>query len=177
MFRTPVTLLGLTGVVLLAGSFVPASFNIISLAQSEGLLKPVLAAQLPVAPVKGDRMAEPLPASSRESVSIVELVGVSQATVILRGRNGEVLYRSDPQSGITAFSKNTDLPVITLKEETQGPAVQHPVIRREGTEMPQEQKPKRRNPVGCMGDVSPLAKASADRTPSLCLAQLEQPLS
>lgn len=176
MFRTPVTLLGVAGVVVLAGSFVPASFNIVSLAQSQGLLKPMLTMQTSF-PVKGDRMAEPLPASNRAAVSIVELVGISQATVILRDQNGRVLYRSDPRSRSTAVSKNTDLPVITLKEEMQGPAVQHPVTRREGTEMPQEPKPKRRNPVGCMGDVSPLARASADRMPSLCLANLDLSLS
>lgn len=176
MFRTPVTLLGLAGVVFLAGSFVPASFNIVSLAQSQGLLRPTQAVRMS-APTKGDRIAEPLPASNRVAVSVVELVGVSQATVILRDRDGKVLYRSDPQSGITTFSKNTELPVVTLKEEVQGPGVQHPASRREGTEMPQEQKPKPRNPVGCMGDVSPLAKASANRMPSLCLAHLEQSLS
>ncbi len=172
MFRTPVTLLGLAGVVFLAGSFVPASFNVVSLAQSQGLLKSALAA-----PVKGDRMREPLAVGSRATVSTVELIGVAQATVILRDRDGRVLYRSDPQSGVTTFYKNTDLPVITLKEEAQGPVVQHPVTRKEGNEVQQEEKPKRRNPVGCMGDVSPLAKASAGRSPSLCLAHLDQSLS
>ena len=155
MFGNPATLLGLAGVAFLAGSFIPASFSIASLAQAE---RP--------------------PAQQPATISTVELVGIAQATVILRDRNGEVLYRSDPQSGITIFAKNTDLPIITLKEEVHAPVVQHPVApRREGTEVPPDQKPKRRNPVGCLGDVSPLAKAGADRTPSLCLALLDQSLS
>jgi len=59
----------------------------------------------------------------------------------------------------------------------RAPVSQHPANRQEGNEVPREQKQKSRKPVGCMADVSPLAKASADRMPSLCLAFLEQSLS
>ncbi len=174
MFRTPVALTGLAGVLFFAGSFVPASFNMASRAQSEALVHHALPQ---AAAAKGDRVARAVPADALATVSTVELVGVSQATVILRDRDGRVLYRSDPQSGVTTFARNTDLPVITLKEEAHRPVAQHPVRRQEGNEAPQEQKQKRRNPVGCVGDVSPLAKASANRMPSLCLAQLPQSLS
>ena len=172
MFGNPATLFGLAGVAFLAGSFIPASF-----AQSERLLtqSPLRAM---TAQTKGDRLAVPRPAGQSTTVSTVELVGVAQATVILRDHNGKVLDRSDPRSGVTIFAKNTDLPIITLKEEVHAPVVQHPVApRREGTEVPADQKPKRRNPVGCFGDVSPLARAGADRTPSLCLALLDHSLS
>jgi hypothetical protein len=172
MFRTPVALIGLAGVLFLAGGFVPASFSMASLAQSEALSHD---ASQPTG--KGDRMAGPFPAGNLATVSTVELIGVSQAIVILRDRDGRVLYQSDPQSGVTTFARNTDLPIVTLKDEVQRPVAQHPVHRQEGNEAPQEQKQKRRNPVGCMGDVSPLAKASANRMPSLCLALLEQSLS
>ncbi|WP_230534034.1 hypothetical protein [Microvirga roseola] len=179
MFSAPATAIGVAGVVFLAGSFAPASFSIASLTQSEDFLRPVLMAPATV-PIKGDRIADPAPAAEQATVSTVELIGVSRATVILRDRHGEVLYRSDPESGITAFTKNTDLPVITLKEEPRRPGPQHPVVVRDGREShepPQETKPKRRNPVGCLADVSPLARASADRSPSLCLALLDHSLS
>ena len=177
MFGSPATVIGLAGVAFLAGSFAPASFSVASLAQSD---RPPM--HSPLAPLagqtKGDRLARPAPADKPSTISTVELVGVAQATVILRDRNGEVLYRSDPMSGITIFAKNTDLPIITLREEVHAPVVQHPAApRREGTEVPTDQKPKRGNPVGCLGDVSPLARAGADRTPSLCLALLDQSLS
>jgi hypothetical protein len=97
--------------------------------------------------------------------------------VILRDRDGKVLYKSDPRTGVTTFARDTDLPVVTLKDEMQSPVAQHPVRRQEGNEAPREQKPKSRNPVGCVGDVSPLVKASANRMPSLCLALLNQTLS
>jgi hypothetical protein len=177
MLNSPATMIGMAGVIFLAGGFAPASFGIASLAQSDSpLARPILKAA--TAQAKGDRMAEPLPAAQRATISTVELVGVTQATVILRDRNGEILYRSDPRSGVTIFTKDADLPIITLKEEIRAPVVQHPAAnRREGTEVPADQKPKRRNPVGCLGDVSPLARAAADRTPSLCLALVDQSLS
>jgi hypothetical protein len=171
MFRTPVALVGLAGAFFVAGSFVPASFNMSPLVQSEAL---ALAA---VGSVKGDRFAAPVPTSKPVAVSTVELIGVTNAAVILRDHNGKVLYKSDPRTGITTFARDTDLPVVTLKDETRGPIAQHPVRRQEGTETPREQKPKARNPVGCVGDVSPLVKESSNRVPSLCLASLEQSLS
>jgi hypothetical protein len=176
MFRTPVALVGLAGVFFVAGSFVPASFNLSPQAQSEVLSDAALPQHMGAAN-KGDRMTAPVPSASPATVSIVELVGVTQATVILRDRDGKVLYKSDPRSGTTIYARDTELPVVTLKEDTQAPAAQHPVSQREGTEAPREQKQKTRKPVGCLGDVSPLAKASADRMPSLCLALLQQSLS
>jgi hypothetical protein len=176
MFRTPVILMGLAGGLFLAGGFVPSSLSLAPPAQSEGLSDEALLRNIGGS-VKGDRTSAPAPAGQPSTVSIVELVGVSQATVILRDREGRVLYRSDPSLGETTFARNTELPVITLKEQAQGPAVQHPVQPHKGNEAQQEQKPKPRNTVGCMADVSPLVKASANRTPSLCLAQLDQSLS
>jgi hypothetical protein len=170
MLRTPVTLMGLAGAAFLAGSVAPNSFTIASPAQSQGSRQTAVAS-------KADRLSAPAP-SAKQAVSVVELVGVTGATVIMRDRNGEILYRSDPQAGITVFSKNADLPMITLKEEMQGRAVQHPAIRRESNEAPlQDQAKKPRKLVGCLGDVSPLVRASAERTPSLCLAFLDRWLS
>ncbi|HZH53171.1 MAG TPA: hypothetical protein VEZ16_14970 [Microvirga sp.] len=175
MFRTSALMVGLAGAAFLAGSFAPDAFSIASLAQSDWRSAPP--AQQQVAGAKADRMAAPMPAAELQTVTTVELVGVSKATVILRDQSGQVLYKSDPQSGATTFLKNTDLPIVTLKEERQAPAEQHPTIRQEGNETPSVTPKKRRNPVGCLGDVSPLARASADRSPSLCLAQLDQSLT
>ncbi|MBF9195326.1 hypothetical protein [Microvirga terrestris] len=176
MFRIPMALVGLAGIFFVAGSFVPASFNMSDQAQSEVLADAGLPQRMN-APTKGDRMLAPVPSTNPATVSIVELVGVAQAAVILRDRDGTVLYKSDPLTGTTIYARDTDLPVVTLKEEMQAPATQHPVSQREGNEAPSGPKPKMRKPVGCLGDVSPLAKASADRMPSLCLALLEQSLS
>ena len=171
MFRTPVALVGLAGVFFVAGSFAPDVLSMSPLAQSDTLRLAMAGS------TKGDRVAGPVPAGNPASVSIVEVVGVTDAAVILRDRDGRVLYKSDPRTGVTTFARNTELPVLTLKEELQSKPSQHPAIRREGNEAPQQQKQKSRNPVGCMGDVSPLAKASVNRMPSLCLASLDRSLS
>jgi len=171
MFRTPVALVGLAGVFFVAGSFAPTSFSMAPLAQSDAAHR---TAQVSV---KGDRVAQPAPAIRPMSVSIVELVGIARATVILRDADGTVLYKADPQNGVTTLARDTELPVVTLSEEMQGPVARHSGNRQEGNEAPREQKQKSRNPVGCMSDVSPLVKASANRLPSLCLASLKQSLS
>ena len=176
MFRTPVALVGLAGVFFIAGSFAPASFNMSPEAQSEVLANAAMPWHMNTS-TKGDRITAPVPSAAPTTVSIVELVGVTEAMVILRDRDGKVLYKSDPRLGTTIYARDTDLPVVTLKEDLQTPVAQHPVRRQEGNEAPGEQKQKSRKPVGCVADVSPLAKGSSDRMPSLCLALLERSLS
>lgn len=170
MLLTVTRLSVLAGAAVLAGGIAFADSGIGALRSS--LLKTTLIEEQ--AAPKGDRLAALRPADGAATVSIVEIVGLSHATVILRGDDGEVLYRSDPRSGITTIVKNTDLPALTMKENLQAPTVQNSPAAREGGE---PRVPKQKPPVGCMGDVSPLAKASANRMPSLCLAALEQPLS
>ena len=172
MLRASMTLVGLAGISFLAGSFPLANSEPDSFTKSKDILRIAMTQQNAV---KGNRMAVWDGDIRQNTVSIVEIVGLNQATIILRDSSGEVLYRSDPRSGTTTFSKNTELPVLTMREETRGPSVQHPpVMRREGSEEPQ--KEKRRSTAGCIGDVSPLARASANRMPSLCLASLNHSL-
>jgi len=173
MFRTSTTLCTLTGAALLAAGIAFADAGIQEpLAQSQRFLTSALF-ENPAAS-KGDRLMPARVADNGVSISIVEIVGLSHATVILRGSNGEVLYRSDPRTGITTMAKNTDLPVLTMREDLQSPAVQHsPAPHHQGGDE-KAREPKRKTPVGCMGDVSPLAKESANRMPSLCLASLKQ---
>jgi len=169
MLRTSTTLCALIGSALLAGGIAFADTGVRSLARSEDFIRSVLFGE-PLAQ-KGDRLEVPRPADRPANVSIIEIVGLTHATVILRGHDGEVLYRSDPRSRMTTITKDTELPVLTMKEERQNPVVQHPpASTREGNE--EARRPKRQTPIGCMGDVSPLAKAGADRMPSLCLAAL-----
>jgi hypothetical protein len=170
MLRASMTLVGLAGIGFLAGGFTLANSEADSFVRSKELLRTALMQQAS----KADRLAVWDGDVQRNSVSIVEIIGLTQATVILRGDDGAVLYRSDPHTGTTTFAKNTELPILTMKEEMSGPAVQHPpATHREGSE--ETRKEKRSNPVGCMGDVSPLARASANRMPSLCLASVENP--
>jgi len=171
MLLTSTRLGVLAGSAILAGGIAFADSGIASLRSS--LLQAALFEEQ--AAPKSDRLMAARSADDPASVSIVEIVGLSRATVILRGDNGEVLYRSDPRSGITTISKNTEIPILTVKEDLQTRPVSHPPATREGNDGPRKQK--RQTPIGCMGDVSPLARASANRMPSLCLASLDRPLS
>lgn len=174
MFRTPAIVIGVVGAAFLAGQNVPGILSFSSPAQSQGHAVDALGHQQVHASTKGDRISPATVARTKAAVSVVELVGVSLATVILRDRDGSILYRSDPQAGTTTYMKNTELPIVTLKEGEQGPAVVHPSRRQEGREEPDNaQHKKRRPPVGCLGDVSPLAHSGAERASSLCLALLD----
>lgn len=172
MVGTPALLTGVVGAAFLAGAFVSDVLN----SQPLGI-PPKFSEGVGIASqtaMKGDRIADPAPSRERGSISTVELVGVSHAIVILRDESGAVLYRSDPQTGTTILVKNTELPVVTLKEQARGPVIQHPQIRLEGKEAPRPVPTKpARDFVGCVRDVSTLVSASAGRAPSLCLAQRE----
>ena len=112
-------------------------------------------------------MAAPAPAVERKSVSVVELVGVSQVKLVLKDAQGNVLFASDPQSNTTYFSKDTDLPVVTLKEENGSSVMSRPVTRQSGDS---SDAPKRRGqPHGYIGAVSPLAQAGKEAAASLCV--------
>jgi len=120
---------------------------------------------------KGDRLVEP---SRRQPsrVTSVELVGLSQTTVILRDRDGTVVYRSDPVTNTTLVGKDADIPTVTVKETADSAPQRQPVRRIESKEQP-ERQPKRAMPVGCEGVVSILVDQDSRRVPGLCLAQAE----
>jgi hypothetical protein len=163
MIGAPATLIGMAGTALLVASLAPAAI---------GGRPPGGEAVFAATPsAKGDRLAAPV-AKERASVSSVELVGISNTTVILRDRNGLVLFRSDPLTNTTLVTKDADLPVVTLKEEGTSPVVQRPIQSHEGSETPSA--PQKKSLPGCEAPLSPLAsRSSSDRMPGLCLVELE----
>jgi hypothetical protein len=169
MFQVPATVMGMIGSAFMVASFAPGAIgdavggdrahSLTALSQTAGSRG------------KSDRIAAPVTAAERRSVSVVELVGISQVKVILKDANGDVLFTSDPQSNTTYFSKDTDLPVITLKEESASHVTSRPATRQSGDD---STAPKRRGqPHGCIGAVSPLAQAGKEAAASLCVTSLE----
>jgi hypothetical protein len=163
MFETPAFVIGLTGAAFLIGSLAP-----VALESRERATAPAVA-------VKGDRLPLQRAAVHRPStVSTIEVVGLSQVTVVFKDREGQVLYRSDPLTNTTDVAKDVDLPVVTLQEHPIAPAmpvVQQPELKREGGDPPTVQ-PRRSKQVGCEAPVSALARTDASREPGLCLASL-----
>jgi hypothetical protein len=162
MIGAPATLIGMAGTALLVASLAPAAV---------GGRPPGADAVFASGSSKGDRLALPV-AKERSSVSSVELVGISNTTVILRDRNGLILFRSDPLTNTTLVTKDADLPVVTLKEEGTSPVVQRPIQSHEGSETPSA--PQKKSVPGCEAPLSPLAgRGPSDRMPGLCLVELE----
>jgi len=163
MFDTPSIVIGLTGAAFLVGSLAPVA------------LESRERASEPAAAIRGDRLARSAPArSGPATVSSIEVIGRSEATVVFKDRAGQVLYRSDPLTGTTIVAKDVDLPAVTLQEHPVAPAtpvVQQPESKREGGEQPAVQ-PRRVKQVGCEAPVSALARTEASRVPALCLAGL-----
>jgi hypothetical protein len=112
--------------------------------------------------------------AQRATVTTIEVIGLNQATVVFKDREGRVLFRADPLAGTTTVARDVDLPVVTLKDEPTPPAVpvvQRPAPKQEESETPSE-PPRKSRTIGCEAPVSALARSEASRTPSLCLAGL-----
>jgi hypothetical protein len=118
---------------------------------------------------KGHRLPAEPSARHPSRVTAVELVGLSQTTVILRDRDGTIVYRSDPVTNTTLVGKDADIPTVTIKESADSTAQRQPARRMESKEQPNTQ-PKRPMPVGCEGVVSVLVDQDSRRVPGLCLS-------
>jgi hypothetical protein len=122
---------------------------------------------------KGDRapVVQTGPAE-RHVVTTVELVGVGNAMVILRDQSGAILFKSDPARNTTYLARNTELPVVTIKEEQASVLARKAVVHQEQRKETSDQPRKSRSSVGCITALSPLVKTevSSAKTPSLCLA-------
>ncbi len=109
---------------------------------------------------KGDRLAVAAVPAAPRPVATVEVVGLEGATVILRDRAGEVVFRHEGARNTTVVSRDVDLPTITVRERNDSPVLQ---------QAPKKPAAPTRKTVGCEGTVSSLVKSEVARIPSLCL--------
>lgn len=78
------------------------------------------------APIDRTRKSDRLPtaAATRQEpkiISTVEVVGVRDAAIVYRDRDGRVLYKSDPLTNATVVTKGVVLPEVTVRETLQSP--------------------------------------------------------
>ena len=171
MFRSVGTFAGLAGVSLVLASFVvPES--------AQGTDGRIAAASAGVdRGVKGDRAPVAPAVRPTTRVTSVELVGVTNTTVILRDRDGTMVFRSDPVTNTTLVGKDVEIPTVTVKETAdsaaQPSAAQPQPARRKETKEEPTVAPKRSLPVGCEGVVSVLVSGDSRRVPGLCLASAD----
>jgi hypothetical protein len=119
---------------------------------------------------KSDRLAPARAAGTeRPVITSVEVVGLRDAAIVYRDRDGRMLFRSDPVSNATVIAKGVALPQVTVKDTAQSdvstvPAAPPPapaILPTAG-----EQKV----PVGCDPAFSPLHSSARSNVTGRCIA-------
>ncbi len=112
---------------------------------------------------KGDRLA--LPPNYRQTkrpVATVEVIGVHDAAIVYRDRDGQVLFRTDPVSNVTVISKGFVVPQLTLRDTPQSNPT--PIVA------PHDRDATPAIPVGCEPVASPIVEPGLARIVGRCLS-------
>jgi len=103
------------------------------------------------------------------TITTVEVIGLRDAAIVYRDRDGKVLFRTDPLANVTVVTKNLKLPEVTIKE-TQGTSVQKiPAVTPTTLQ-------ERKHAVGCDPAFSPVASPSLSHLTGRCMAELAVPM-
>jgi len=110
------------------------------------------------------------------TISAVEVVGLRDAAIIYRDREGRMLYKSDPLSNATLITKGVVLPEVTVREKA------NTAVRSVTPDVPVKAKPAQptgaapqgkerrpRIPEGCDAAASPIAAPQLAHILSKCL--------
>jgi hypothetical protein len=113
--------------------------------------------------VKADRVAAPRTSvDGTRAVVTVEVVGVHDAAIVYRDRDGRVLFQTDPLSNVTVISKGFVLPQVTVRETPQSTPA--PIM------VPHNIDAAPKMPVGCDPVASPIAEPALARVTGRCLS-------
>jgi len=115
------------------------------------------------------RVTEAMP-----DIAIVEVVGLRNAAIVYRDRDGRELYRTDPVSNVTIVTKGLLLPEVTVRQHTGSVVTPVPVTlpREQARERPSP-RPKVKTPLGCEPAFSPVAQPSLAHHTGRCMASLD----
>lgn len=120
---------------------------------------------------KGDRLAtmasQP---SEKKPVASIEVVGVQDAAIIYRDRDGNVLYRTDPLTNTTVVAKGVRLPEITVRQDANSATTAVPVDVRV------KESEHHDMPIGCEPAASPIASPHLSHLTGHCIS-LAEPLT
>lgn len=113
---------------------------------------------------KSDRVIPPrLRGGDENTVSTVEVIGIRDAAIIYRDREGRVLFQTDPLKNVTVISRGFVLPQLTVRETPRSPAA--PV---EAPRQTHQTRPV--IPVGCEPVASPIAQPTLAHLTGRCLS-------
>jgi hypothetical protein len=111
---------------------------------------------------KTDALPAPQMSTQRIPIKTVEVVGIRNAAIVYRDREGNILFRTDPVANVTVVAKNVDLPEVTIRDTAATQVKRMSVERPEPAEQPQ----------GCESAFARPAPVALTRLSSRCLARL-----
>jgi hypothetical protein len=138
---------------------------------------------------KSDRLMKAQTARGESrTISAVEVVGIRDAAIIYRDRDGRVLFQSDPLSNATLVTKGVVLPEVTVREAADSavrsvttnvpakakpaqPTVDSREQRKPTGVAPQTNERRPRIPEGCDAAASPIAAPQLSHILSKCLVE------
>lgn len=126
---------------------------------------------------KGDRGAALRTAGGASQIATVEVVGLRDAAIVYRDRDGRELYRTDPVNNVTLVTKGLQLPEVTVRQHSSSSVKPMPVKTLHEQDQARDRKPVtpagRKVPVGCEPMFSPVASPSLSHHSGRCMALLE----
>ena len=90
---------------------------------------------------KADRGALPRPAQAAARIATVEVVGLRDAAIVYRDRDGRELFRTDPVNNVTIVTKGLQLPEVTVRQHSSS-AVKPVPIDVMSQEQARDRKPR-----------------------------------
>jgi hypothetical protein len=128
-------------------------------------------------PAKGDRGAAARPAETPTRIATVEVIGLRDAAIVYRDRDGRELFRTDPVNNVTIVTKGLQLPEVTVRQHN-GSVVQPVPVEVLHEQAPARKPPNHRErkiPIGCEPSFSPVAAPSLAHHTGRCVARLKTP--
>jgi hypothetical protein len=111
---------------------------------------------------KTNALPAPLVSQPRIEIKTVEVVGIRNAAIVYRDRDGNILFRTDPVANVTVVAKNVELPEVTIRDTADSKVRRMSVDRAQPPLQPQ----------GCESAFArPSPAALMTRLSSRCLAQ------
>ena len=125
---------------------------------------------------KSDRDSAVQTAGRSSQIATVEVVGLREAAIVYRDREGRELFRTDPMSNVTLVTKGLQLPEVTVRQHSSSAVKPIPVKTLQERDQARDRKPAapagRKMPVGCEPMFSPVAAPSLSHHAGRCMAYL-----
>lgn len=174
MFTLVRYIAGGTAFVVAAGLVAPAAVPTIDLlGASDGTAAPIANALNRSA--KGDKVTGATAAGGQDTtIATVEVVGLRDAAVVYRARDGRLLFATDPITNATVVTKGVVLPEVTIRETRRNAVEPVPVPAETAPSVPAPTAAKEKKILeGCDPVFSPLTASARNNFSGRCLASLE----